>query len=158
MYHVNTVKKYISIKNSKMKKKSPKGKGKVPLYKNKSTMPSTVQERSSRYFELRDENTELKGKLKEYDTDLKEMASKLIKLQKLMDESMKQTGSSKPQPMEMEKLITLTKENKKLKALAKVKEEELRGIHTVKAHCRQYSTCYKTKTKQKIRGDVNLTL
>ena len=64
-----------------MKKKStiiskPKSTGpKVPAYKDKNQMPSSVHERASRYFELRDENDGLKTKLKDYESDIKKFFS-----------------------------------------------------------------------------------
>jgi len=135
-----------------MNKKTPTKK--VPSYKNKNMMPSTVEERSNRYFELREENTELKEKLKDYDSDLKKMATKLIKLQELMEANMKRIGSAGQPAYEMDELATVAKENQKLKALAKIKEEELRKIHTVKAHSKKTKVASKSGVKSKIKGSV----
>jgi hypothetical protein len=143
-----------------MSKKTPTKK--VPSYKNKNMMPATVEERSNRYFELREENTDLKEKLKDYDSDLKKMATKLIKLQDLMDSNMKQIGSASQPAYEMDELATLAKENQRLKALAKIKEEELRNIHTVKAHCKKTKVVSrpggKSKAKTNLKGIVCLNI
>ena len=67
---------------------------------------------------------------------------------------MKQTGEISQKDIDIDELMTLTKENERLKKLAKLKEEELRNIHTSKAHCNKRKAS--TEVHSKIRGDVIL--
>jgi len=46
-------------------------KSKVPAYKDKSKMPTSVTDRANRFFDLKQENDTLKEKMKQYDSDCK---------------------------------------------------------------------------------------
>ena len=132
--------------------------GKIPIYKNKSIMPSAVEVRGTRYFELRDESEHLRSKLNDYESNLKKMATKLINLQEYINENMKSTGGVPKQKPELDELATLAKENKELKILAKKKDEELRELHDKKAHCKTIRTIHKYEIgfgiKSQVENDV----
>ena len=85
------------------------------------------------------------------------MATKLSKLQELIsEENPSPTTEKRPASGNKSELHTIMEENKRLNELSKTKQEELRQIHTVKAHSQRpkTSTAAAAPSKNKIQGDV----
>eukprot|EP01022_Parablepharisma_sp_SALTPOND_P016661 TRINITY_DN2498_c0_g1_i1.p1 TRINITY_DN2498_c0_g1~~TRINITY_DN2498_c0_g1_i1.p1 ORF type:complete len:856 (-),score=117.93 TRINITY_DN2498_c0_g1_i1:69-2636(-) len=101
-----------------------KSKRRSPV-KDLRTVPSSQEERASRYYNLREENGILKEKLHDYENEIKKMATNLMRLQAQVTKGRK----SKVDPVDSENIDGLLKENKELKDRMRRTDAVLKSMH-----------------------------
>jgi len=100
--------------------------------KDPRTVPASQEERASRYYNLREENGELKEKLHDYENEIKKMATTLMRIQA----KVAKTKGSKIAPQDSEAMKELINENKELKDRMRRTDAVIKSMHGTKAICK----------------------